>query len=313
MSGLLNLQAPDTVVMVRPHYFSSNPQTQNDNGFQHHRPDAASKDEIAITAEAEVTEAAERLQQAGVDVLLFEDTTRQTPDSVFPNNWFSTHHDGSLIVYPMYASNRRLEYRSDILDTLSHRYAISSVTDLRKHASQSHYLEGTGSIVFDHLNKLAFAARSKRTSDKLLRKVCQQLGYCPILFDAFDIHGAPVYHTNVLMSIGTEYVMICMDMVAPVDRPRLTALFNETGKQLIVLSEQQIYRFCGNTIELTGHKRLLALSSTAADALTRQQLECLASSVDLLPLSVPTIELAGGSVRCMLAGVHLPLSHARVA
>lgn len=298
-----SVQAPNAVIMIRPHHFVSNPETMIDNSFQNRRVD----NNITLSAKAfnEVTQAAKRLSTQGIEVHLFEDQLKDTPDSVFPNNWFSTHHDGYLIKYPMYAKNRRLEYRQDVIDLINKKYGVREEVDLRSYSNEGVYLEGTGSIVFDHNNKLAYACRSKRTDEHLLDMVCYKLGYSAVVFDAFDKNGIPIYHTNVLMCIGTDFVMISLDMVADHDKTRLVNIFNTNNQKIIALSESQIQRFCGNAIELQGNNGLvLALSQTAYDALTPSQKQDLETFVTLVPLNVPTIESAGGSVRCMIAGIH---------
>lgn len=294
-------QAPDAIVMIRPHAFVSNPETMADNSFQTLEKNSESRQ----TAYEEVTKAIAQLSAEGVVVHQFEDQSSRTPDSVFPNNWFSTHYDGTLIAYPMYAKNRRQEYRQDIMDFLQTQYGYQDTMDLRACAEDDCFLEGTGSVVFDHIRKIAYAARSKRTHENLFRSVCSRIGYQPVLFDAADENGVPVYHTNVLMCIASKFVLIGMDMVSEKDRPALFSLFRQSGLTVISLSNQQIRQFCGNAIELRGRTgKLLALSQTAYNALTQAQRSVIRQSADLLPLLVPTIESAGGSVRCMIAGVH---------
>jgi len=298
-----SVQAPETVVMVRPHHFISNPETMDDNAFQNRLVDNNST--LSKKAFSEVTIAVEKLRTRGVNVHLFEDKSKQTPDAVFPNNWFSVHHNGHLIKYPMYAENRRLEYRQDIVDFVIRTYGIEQQIDLRKYSSDGVYLEGTGSIVFDHTNKMAYACRSKRTNENLLNIVCDKLGYNPVIFDAFNSNGVPVYHTNVLMCMGTDFVMISLDMIAEYDKARLVNIFDNNNQKVIALTEHQIEHFCGNAIELQGsYDLLLALSQTAYDTLTTSQKQDLENFVALVPLNVPTIESAGGSVRCMIAGIH---------
>lgn len=298
-----SIQSPKQVVMVRPHRFQSNPQTMADNSFQK----ASAAQNMPKNAYLEVTNAVAKLRSYGVVVHLFEDLQGSTPDSVFPNNWFSSHHNGMLITYPMYAENRRLEYREDILNFISCHYELNERVDFRSYADQELYLEGTGSIVFDHQNRLAYACQSKRTDKRLLNSICNQLGYQAVAFDAYNHVGVPVYHTNVLMCVGSSFVMICMDMVAEADRKRLRMYFESNKQSIIELTEQQIEHFCGNAIELEGDYGLvLALSATAYAALTDQQKSRLERFVVLAPLAVPTIESAGGSVRCMIAGVHHP-------
>ncbi|WP_207923169.1 citrulline utilization hydrolase CtlX [Marinomonas flavescens] len=298
---ITNTQSPEAIVMVRPHCFISNPETMADNAFQY----ACTSEDAALSAYNEVSAAVASLQEKGVIVHVFEDQSTHTPDSVFPNNWFSTHHNGTLVQYPMYAPNRRNEYRQDIMDFLTTHYGYHSTVNLRGHADQQEFLEGTGSIVFDHQNNIAYAARSNRTSEGLFRHICRDMGYQAVLFDACDEHGVPIYHTNVMMCISAQFVMIGMDMVAEQDRPALFSLFQQSGLTVISLSNQQVRHFCGNAIELRGlNENLLALSHTAFEALTRSQKAIIEESVTLLPLAIPTIESAGGSVRCMIAGIH---------
>ncbi|MGO3408545.1 citrulline utilization hydrolase CtlX [Marinomonas sp.] len=294
-------QSPEAIVMVRPHRFVSNPETMADNAFQY----ACKSKNAALSAYHEVTEAVASLQEKGVTVHVFEDKSTATPDSVFPNNWFSTHHNGTLVQYPMYAPNRRNEYRQDIMDFLIAHYGYQTTINLRHHADEQAFLEGTGSIVFDHQHNIAYAARSKRTNESLFRRICRDMGYQAVLFDAMDENGVPIYHTNVMMCVSTRFVMIGMDMVAEKDRPALFSLFQQSGLSVIHLSNQQIRHFCGNAIELRGtDDNILALSHTAFSALTTPQKLLIEASVTLLPLAIPTIESAGGSVRCMIAGVH---------
>jgi hypothetical protein len=299
--AIVHSQSPEAIVMVRPHCFVSNPETMADNAFQR----LSHTESAAISAYDEVTQAVETLAAEGVTVHVFEDTSTATPDSVFPNNWFSTHHHGTLVKYPMYAPNRRQEYRQDIMDYLTQEYDYSHVVDLRDAANQHEFLEGTGSIVFDHCNKVAYAAASKRTNERLFYSLCESIDYQGVLFDAADENGIPVYHSNVLMCISSQFVMISMVMVAPKDRERLYSLFEQGGLTVIELNHQQIRNFCGNAIELKGKAGyLLALSLTAFNALTDSQKNIIQQSNKLVPLAVSTIESAGGSVRCMIAGIH---------
>lgn len=301
MQNTVNIQAPSAIVMVRPHQFVSNPQTMADNAFQVPLNPAQS----AQAAYDEVTAAITALQNSRIEVHVYEDKGTSTPDSVFPNNWFSTHHNGLIISYPMYAENRRLEYRQDIIDFLQNQYNYEQFVDLRHYTFESKFLEGTGSIVFDHQQKLAYAVQSKRTDPELLDIVCKHLGYQAVVFNASDEKNIPVYHTNVLMCLASDYVMIGMDMVDTADQPRLYNHFNQAGLTVIELSNQQIHQFCGNAIELQSDAgSVLALSRTAYNALNQHQKSTIAKYSTLLPLDVPTIEAAGGSVRCMIAGVH---------
>ncbi len=303
----LSVQAPAAVVMIRPHRFHPNPQTAADNAFQL-EPRAPAR-ALAAAAYREVSAAAERLQAEGVRVHLFDDTGEQdTPDSVFPNNWFSTHPGGHVALYPMYAPNRRRERRGDVIDLLKTHYRVQDVIDYSGLEQDGLFLEGTGAMVLDHLARVAYVARSRRADPVALERFCTHFNYEPMVFDALDPSGRPIFHTNVLMSIASEFAMIGLrDFVEPVRAAELRARLRECGRELIELDARQVAGFAGNAIELSGRggEPLLALSRRALDTLERAQRRLIERSARLLPLDIPTVELAGGSVRCMLAGVHL--------
>ncbi|QHJ10924.1 hypothetical protein FX988_01146 [Paraglaciecola mesophila] len=308
-----NPQAPSAVIMIRPHYFYANPQTEGDNAFQRLASDEAkiaqltSDVSLRKQAYAQVTHAAEILNSHGIRVHIFEDETQETPDSVFPNNWFSTHSGGHIAIYPMYAENRRKERRSDIIDMLKQEYRVQDVIDYSGLEHDKLYLEGTGAMVLDHIERVAYAVQSNRTNPLALERFCSHFNYEPMLFDATDENGVAVYHTNVLMCIGTDFVMLGSDMIGDESRrEEVIARFKESGRDVIVLTSEQIADFCGNALELQStHHRLLVLSQRAYDALTSAQRDRLEKSVTLVPLDVSAIETAGGSIRCMLAGIHL--------
>ncbi len=305
MSGL-SVQAPRAVVLIRPHRFRPNPHTRDDNAFQ--ADDLRrTPEQIADAAYAEASCLADRLTQAGVRVHLFEDETASAPDSVFPNNWFSTHSGGRVAVYPMYSPSRQRERRSDILEMLKAEYRVQEVIDYSGLERDRIYLEGTGAMVVDHIDRVVYAARSNRTSPVALMRFCAQFNYEPMLFDAVDPAGRPVYHTNVLMCIGTEFAMIGLSAITdPVRRAQVRRRVEETGRIVIDLSAAQVREFAGNAIELTGSSgRVLALSARAMRALDEAQLRLIAASATPVPVGVGAIELAGGSVRCMIAGIHL--------
>jgi hypothetical protein len=305
MSGL-SVQAPRAVVLIRPHRFQPNPHTREDNGFQGY-DERSTSSQIAAAAYAEATCLAEGLTQAGVRVHLFEDATESTPDSVFPNNWFSTHSGGRVAVYPMYSPSRQRERRADVVEMLKAEYRVQEVIDYSGLERDGIYLEGTGAMVVDHIDRVVYAARSKRTNEVALERFCAHFNYEPLLFDAVDSFGRPIYHTNVLMCIGTEFAMIGLSAITdPSRRAHVRRRVEETGRTIIDLTPAQVREFAGNAIELTGSSgRLLAISSRAMKALNPSQLSIIEASATLLATDVPTIELAGGSVRCMIAGVHL--------
>lgn len=309
----VSVQAPAAVVMVRPHRFSPNPETQADNAFQRPAPPSPA-DEVARQALREFDAAAAQLVQAGVRVHVFDDLgEQQTPDSVFPNNWFSTHAGGHVALYPMYSPNRRRERRSDVVEMLKRDYRVQDVIDYSGLEPDGLFLEGTGAMVLDHVGRVAYTVRSNRAHPVALERFCTHFNYEPMAFDAVDPQGTPVYHTNVLMCVATDFALVGLDAITdPVRRQAVHDRLTETGRTVVPLTQAQVASFAGNAIELTSAHggRVLALSDTAHRALTAAQQAAIEASARLLPLAVPTLELAGGSVRCMLAGIHLsPRGH----
>lgn len=290
--------------MIRPYHFTVNTQTAADNRFQ--LMDDTGTD-LSPLAHAEITRAVEALREAGVAVHLFDDTGTDTPDSVFPNNWFSTHAGGHVAIYPMKAPNRRRERRTDIIEMLKSRYRVQEVIDYSGLEPDGLFLEGTGAMVLDHIDRVAYAVRSDRTDPIALERFCTQFNFEPMAFSAQGADGMAVYHTNVLMCVATDFAMIGLDMILdPARRLEIIDRLERSGREVIALTNEQIARFAGNAIELQGKDgRILALSSTALSALTREQIATISESTGLVPLDIPTIERAGGSVRCTLAGIHL--------
>lgn len=307
MYNARSIQAPKSVVMIRPHRFTPNPQTATDNAFQ----SAAAQDAAQAVAEAayqEVTAAVGSLEAAGVRVHLFEDLgERDTPDAVFLNNWFSTHAGGHVAIYPMFASNRRGERRSDIIEMLKSEYRVQDVIDYSGMEQDNLFLEGTGAMVLDHVGRVAYTARSKRADPVLLERFSTHFNFEPMLFDTADAAGRPVYHTNVLMCVATEFALVGTSLLTDQKRAcQVVARLEESGREVIELSAAQIAEFAGNAIELSGRDgRILALSQRAFASLRAEQIARIERSARLVPLTVPTIEMAGGSVRCMIAGIHL--------
>ncbi len=299
-------QAPASVIMIRPHHFSPNEETAKDNAFQQ-LDIIRSRDEIAKDAYDEASKAAKTLEDKGVKVHIFEDTGTKTPDSVFPNNWFSTHPGGHVAIYPMYAENRRLERRYDVIEMLKSEYRVQDIIDYSGLEPDGLFLEGTGAMVLDHIDRTAYAIKSNRTDPVALERFCTHFGYEPMVFDALDEKGKAIYHTNVLMCVATDFVMIGLDMITnALRRSEIVKRFETSGRDVIALTNDQIARFAGNALELQSNKgRLLALSKTAFEALKADQIAIIEQSTTIIPLTIPTIELAGGSVRCMLAGIHL--------
>ena len=300
------VQSPNSVVMIRPWRFHPNPETAADNAFQRTAPDSQS--DTSVQARSEFNAMVASLRYKGVNVHVFDDYgDYETPDSVFPNNWFSTHTGGVVAVYPMYSPNRRRERRTDVLNMLKSEYRVQDIVDMSGLEWDGLYLEGTGAMVLDHMERVAYTVNSNRADPIVLERFCSHFKFEPMAFDAQDKSGNAVYHTNVLMCIASQFVLIGSSMIS--DEKRRKAVVDRlriSGREVIELSIEQIEQFAGNALELTGQNgKLLALSQTAYDALTPEQIAIIEQYAELLPLNVPTIELAGGSVRCMLAGVHL--------
>lgn len=299
------------VVMIRPHAFTPNPETAADNTFQSSTAQRAAQ-AMARAAWEEVTAAAQRLQAEGIRVHLFEDTgENDTPDSVFPNNWFSTHPGGHIAIYPMYSPSRRRERRADIIEMLKREYRVQDVIDYSGLEADGLFLEGTGAMVFDHLARVAYTARSNRADPITLERFSTHFNFEPMAFDTADEAGRPIYHTNVLMCVATEFALVGFDTFTdPARAGEVRDRLTESGRDVIALDNAQIKEFAGNAIELSGRDgRVLALSQRAYDSLTPDQFRRIERSARLLPLDVSTIEMAGGSVRCMIAGIHLSARH----
>ncbi len=300
------VQAPKAVVMIRPWRFCSNPETADDNAFQ--KTDAPDIDNIADSARAEFDKVVQTLTENGVTVHAFDDFgENETPDSVFPNNWFSTHWGGHVAIYPMYSKNRRRERRSDVIEMLKSKYRVQDVVDYSGLEWDDCFLEGTGAMVLDNINRIAYTAKSNRSNEIILERFCTQFNYEPMAFDTADENGKAIYHTNVMMCIGTEFAIICLDMIANEQRrQQVKERLEESGREVVELSFEQVNNFAGNALELTGNNgRIVAMSQCAYDALTAMQIEQIEKYSQIVAMSIPTIELAGGSIRCMLAGVHL--------
>lgn len=298
-------QSPSRVILVRPHQFTPNPLTETDNRFQ--STPSGDSDQVAQAAFDEVTNLERTLHRLGLGVTVFEDATVETPDSVFPNNWFSTHADGTVVVYPMHAPNRRAERREDILSHLNRSGVVTRVIDYSSAETDSMYLEGTGAMVLDHIHRIAYVCRSHRASQPVLDKFCDDLGFRALVFDAVDAFDSPVYHTNVLMSVGTSIAVIGAEMIRDEQqRAEVLETLQSTGREIIELQESQIQEFAGNCLEVVGADGpTMVMSTTAEKALTADQLSRMSRYVNTESVDVSTIESAGGSVRCMIAGNHL--------
>ncbi len=308
----MSAQAPSAVILIRAERFVPNPATAADNAFQAAVPEGQADELTSAQALAEMDAVADALRDAGVRVHVFGDEDHTRPDSVFPNNWLSTHAGGNVAVYPMYASNRRHERRADVLEMLKSSYRVQTIIDYSGLEPDGAFLEGTGAMVLDHVSRVAYTAVSFRADRQILERFCTDFGYEPMAFDAVDSHGVPVYHTNVIACIGTEVAMIALEMIP--DEARRAAVrerLTVNGRKIVELSEAQIRDFAGNAVELCGRtpgggrRYIMAMSSRARRSLRPDQVASIEESCDIVDVDIPTIELAGGSVRCMIAGVHL--------
>jgi hypothetical protein len=302
-------QSAGSVLMVRPARFACNPQTAASNAFQH-RPLAG--DDLQAAALQEFAVLADALGRAGVEVLIAPDSDQPAkPDAIFPNNWVSFHRDGTVALYPMLAPNRRWERRDEILELIVCKgaFRVSRTVDLTHRETEEKFLEGTGSVVLDRTHRVAYACCSPRTDLDVLGEFAQQLDYELMTFDAMDSGGRAIYHTNVLLSIGTGFAVICGDSIAnAAHRAAVFSKLSSTGHDIVDITQEQMAHFAANVLELASPAaKLIALSTTALGSLNRTQRGMLEAHASLVPVSIPTIErVGGGGVRCMLAEIHLP-------
>ncbi len=304
-------QTTPNILMVRPASFGFNPETAESNAFQS-RDGKLSPAEMRDRARTEFDGFVEKLREAGVNVVVAEDGAAPVkPDAVFPNNWVSFHEDGTVVTWPMFAPNRRLERQEVVIETIEKAgFSVKNRMHLEGSEADDRFLEGTGSIIFDHENKLAYACLSPRTDAGLLSDFCEKTGYTPIVFHAVDAAGQEIYHTNVMMAMGEGFVVICLDSVCDeAERGQLVETFESTGKEIVEISLDQMNRFAGNMLQVqnTDGERILVMSEQAFSSLTAAQIEALEAHTRLLHAPLPTIETyGGGSARCMMAEVFLP-------
>ncbi len=308
----MSAQAPSAVILIRAERFVPNPATAADNAFQRDIPSGQSEDATSSKALAEMDALAQALRDAGVRVHVFRDEDHTRPDSVFPNNWLSTHAGGYVAVYPMYASNRRHERRADVLEMLKSDYRTQTIVDYSGLEPDGIFLEGTGAMVLDHVSRVAYMAVSHRADTHVLERFCSDFSYEPMAFEAVDSDGVPVYHTNVLACVGTDVALIALEMIPDEQRrEQVRERLTVNGRTVVELTEQQIRDFAGNAVELCGRtpegkrRYIMAMSGRARRSLRPDQVAVIEESCEIVSVDIPTIELAGGSVRCMIAGIHL--------
>ncbi|UOQ50896.1 citrulline utilization hydrolase CtlX [Hymenobacter cellulosivorans] len=293
------MQSASTVLLVRPASFAFNAETAESNHFQQTLT-GLSAGQVQQQAFAEFDNAVATLRNRGVRVLVEDDTPAPAkPDAVFPNNWGTFHPDGRVLLYPMCAPNRRAERRPEILERLGQQFVLSEIVDLSHHEQQGRFLEGTGSIIFDHVHRRAYAGISARTDAGLFEEVATRLGYEPVAFHAFDALGHLIYHTNVMLCVGARFAVICLESITDAtEQARVIESLTTTGHDIVAISLAQVARFAGNmlTVQPATGPELLVLSQSAYDALMPEQRARLSQHCDLLPLAIPTIETIGVEV-----------------
>lgn len=294
-----------SVLMVRPAQFGFNFETASSNSFQN-KVEVERVSEVALL---EFDEVVKQLKEVGIDVLVSESDDLLAPDCIFPNNCFSTHEQNKLFIYPMMAANRQRERNSNMLIDLKNNFDVDEIHDLSKYEKQFLFLEGTGSIVFDHLQKIAYAIRSPRTNEEVLHEVCSVLNYTPFLFTCNDVNQQPIYHTNVIMNMGLGYVMYYADgIIDPIEKEKLLQSFKNGNLEAISISWNQVLHFCGNMLQLQNKEgKLFTICSTSAyQNLTIEQKGLISKRSNFLVVDIRMIEkIGGGGIRCMLAEVFL--------
>lgn len=306
---MLFQQVPHSLFMVRPASFGFNEQTASTNSFQ--KVIEEDRNLVQRSALEEFDNMVALLKENNIELVVFEDKKEPSkPDAVFPNNWMSVHEDGKLLLYPMLVQNRRQERRPEFVQVLRDKFIIKDIVDFSAEERRNRIVEGTGSLVFDHVNKIAYASRSERTDESLAGEITQSLGYRLIAFDALDRHGKAIYHTNVVMCVGEKFVVLCLDAITKdEDQESLLSSFANTGHKVIAISCAQMESFAGNMLEVRSKKGepFVLLSQQAFHALIPGQIDAITQFADLLPVNIQTIERhGGGSVRCMLGGIHAP-------
>lgn len=294
--------------MIRPVDFKYNEQTAANNKFQV----ASETQDVQAQALKEFDGFVELLRQNEVDVTVVDDSLQpETPDSIFPNNWVSFHEDGSVYLYPMFSENRRLERRKEILEDLKKRFEVNHISDLSFYEMQHAFLEGTGSMVLDRTHKIAYACLSVRTDEEVLNNFCMLTGYESVVFQAVDSDNFPIYHTNVMMCIGDRFAVICLDSIRNAEeRLQVGISLKGSGKEIIEISLAQMNKFAGNMLQVsnTSGESLLVMSEQAYLSLDPEQVKALEQYSRIIYAPLYTIEKnGGGSARCMLAEIHLPV------
>jgi hypothetical protein len=303
------MQTTSHLLMIRPVRFGFNAQTAVNNAFQ---VADANQQEVEKKAIAEFDGFVEKLRNADVDVTVVEDTPEpHTPDSLFPNNWISFHSNGTIVLYPMFAENRRLERKPTVLAAIKNKFLIQQTEDMSVYENKQLYLEGTGSMVLDRDNRLAYACLSPRTNRQVLEDFCTRMNYTPVVFNSMDEKSQPIYHTNVMMCVADRYVVICLESI-PDEKEKNNVIekIKGSGKSIISIRLSQMNHFAGNMLQIenSSGEKILVMSSQAYESLSPDQINELSGFNTILHSSLHTIESnGGGSARCMMAEIHLPL------
>ena len=302
-------QTTNSILMIRPVAFRMNEQTAVNNYYQKVL-DGLLPATVNAKAQEEFDTFVDKLRNVGVDVTVVEDTLDpDTPDSIFPNNWISFHQNAEVVLYPMFAENRRSERREDILDILEEKgFQIKSINDYTEAEEDGYFLEGTGSLLLDRKNQKAYCALSPRADEELFIEFCEDYDLAPVIFEAFqtvDGERKLIYHTNVIMTLGETFAVICADCIDDKkERKMVLDNLKEDGKEVILITEEQVNNFAGNMLEVKGaeDKRYLVMSNSAYQCLTKKQITQLEKHAEILYSSLDTIEACGGgSARCMMA------------
>lgn len=306
-------QTTSTILMVRPANFGFNPETAENNFYQQN--DGRDSAEINRLAQEEFDGFVRLLREHGVRVLVIDDTAEpRKTDAIFPNNWFSTHEDGKIILYPMFSPNRRLERRKDIIEWLiNNGFKVNEIIDLSFFEKDNQYLEGTGSLILDRVNHIAYASKSERTHPVPLEYFGRLMDFEVVDFTASQIidgKSSPIYHTNVMMHVGTDIAIVCLDSISPAsERLKVQVYLEKTGKKLIPISAKQKFQFAGNMLEVKNPKgeKFTVMSDAAFQSLADAQRNAIAKYTKIIVPKIPTIEkIGGGSARCMMAEIFLP-------
>ena len=303
------MQTTDTVLMIEPVAFGFNEQTAVNNYFQ-----VQQEGNVQDKALKEFNDFVEKLRAKDINVITIQDTLEpKTPDSIFPNNWVSFHADGKVVLYPMFAENRRLERRDDIINQIKEQFEVTEVIDYSGAEKDNLFLEGTGSMIFDHDNKLAYGSVSLRLDEGLFRKFCSEFGFQPVVFHSYQNAGEerlPIYHTNVMMCVADQFVVICLDCIDDEsERNNVIETIKNSGKELIEISEDQMQNFAGNMLQVQNKsgEKFLVMSESAYKSLNRDQVSAIEKYCEIIYSDLEVIETnGGGSARCMLAEVFLP-------